>query len=238
MTASGQRATEIYKDYWTGQEDERVRRAYYERLYRGVRHRIEIKDGWKILDVAGGNGQFLRYLGVAAADILDISESGIQAAKEKGYGTIFGDVEQRFPIPEGTYDAAFCFEVLEHLHHPNKTLAEIHNILKPGGVLYLGQPNMRADGVHHVRRYYLGPLLDDLDKAGFTAEWVDYVPAYSMPEAILSDIRKNPSLARKAVQCVNLCLSLLPQAVRYRMACAIPDRFALLFVVKAVKKAK
>ena len=236
MNPPGERAAEVYKDYWTGQDAERERRAYYERLYRGVRHRIEIREGWKVLDVAGGNGQFLRYLGVTDADILDISESGIEAAKKKGYRTILGDVEKRFPIPEGTYDAALCFEVLEHLHNPSKSLAEIHNVLKPRGILYVGQPNMRADGVHHVRRYYLKPLLDDLDKTGFTAEWVDTVPAYSMPEAIVSDIRRNPSFARKAIQCVNLALSFLSEPVRTRMARAVPDRFALLFIVKAVKK--
>ncbi len=233
---SESRAAEVYKDYWTGQDAERERRDYYERLYRGIRHRIEIKEGWKILDVAGGNGQFLKYLGVKDADILEISASGIEAARQKGYNTILCDVEKRFPIREETYDCAFCFEVLEHLHRPNKTLVEIHNVLKSQGVLYVGQPNMRADGVHHVRRYYLRGLLEDLDKSGFKVEWIDYVPAYSMPEAIVSDIRRNPSFVRKAVQCVNLALSLLPEALRIRMARAIPDRFALIFVVKAVKK--
>lgn len=230
------RAAEVYKEYWTGQEAERERRAYYERLYRKVRPRIEIEDGWRILDVAGGNGQFMRYLGVRDADILDISESGLQAAQKNGFKTISGDIEKRFPIPEESYDAAFCFEVLEHLPRPNKTLAEIHNVLKPQGVLYVGQPNMRADGVYHVRRYYLRDLLDDLDKTGFKPEWIDYVPAYSMPEAIRSDIQRNPSWVRKAVQCVNLLLSFLPYPARYHMAKMLPDRFALLFVLKAVKK--
>ena len=229
-------AQTLYKDYWIGAADERAKRAYYERLYDKLRSRIEIQDDWKILDVAGGNGQFMRYLGIGHADILDISESGLQAAKDAGFNVIRGDIERRFPIPEETYDAAFCFEVLEHLRHPNKTLAEIHNILKFGGILYLGQPNMRADGVHHVRRYYLPTLLDDLGKAGFWVEWVDFVPAYSMRDSIWSDIRKNPSWARKIIQCVNLCLSGLPWAVRYRMAQGIPNRFALLFIVKAVKK--
>ena len=229
-------AAEVYKEYWTGQEAEREKRDYYERLYRNVRPKIVVESAWRVLDVAGGNGQFMRYMGLPQAEILDISESGLAAAEKNGFKTIAGDIEKRFPVPEETYDAVFCFEVLEHLHRPNKTLTEIHNVLKPQGVLYVGQPNMRADGIYHVRRYYLKDLLDDLDKAGFRAEWIDYVPAYSMPEAIRSDILRNPSRARKAVQCVNLCLSLLPYPVRYRMAQAVPDRFALLFVIKAVKK--
>ncbi|MEK7211496.1 MAG: class I SAM-dependent methyltransferase, partial [Patescibacteria group bacterium] len=138
-------------------------------------------------------------------------------------------------LAEESYDAALCFEVLEHLARPNKTLAEIHNVLKPGGILYVGQPNMRADGAHHVRRYYLKPLLEDLSKAGFAVEWVDYVPAYSMRDSILDDIRNNPSFIRKIVQCVNLGLSFLPRSIRYRMAAVVPDRFALMLIVKAIK---
>ena len=232
----GTNAKELYKDYWVGMQEGRLKRGYYERLYEKVRSRIEVPPGGRVLDVAGGNGHFLQYLGIEGADILDISESGLKAASEAGYRAIHGDVEKRFPITSETYDTVLCFEVLEHLHSPNKTLCEIHNVLKPGGALYVGQPNMRADGVHHVRRYYLKPLLEDLEKCGFKVEWTDFVPAYSMPDSIRSDIRKNPSLIRKTVQSVNLLLSCLPWAVRYEMAKHVPDRFALLFILKAVKK--
>ncbi|OGW91389.1 MAG: hypothetical protein A3D28_05010 [Omnitrophica bacterium RIFCSPHIGHO2_02_FULL_63_14] len=216
-------------------DESREKRAYYERLYARIRGRIQVEEGWRILDVAGGNGQLMRYLGIRNADILDCSKSGLEAARKAGFMGIYGDIERRFPMPEESYDAAFLFEVLEHLHRPSKTLAEVHNVLKPGGVLYVGQPNMRADGVHHVRRYYLPALLDDLDKAGFKPEWTDFVPAYTMRDSILSDIRKNPSWVRKAIQSANLALSLLPYPARYAMARAVPNRFALLFIIKAVK---
>ncbi len=231
-----QSAQELYQDYWVGAEKERDQRSYYQRLYENVKRRFVVQPHWKVLDVAGGNGQFMRYLGVSQATVLDISQSGLDAAEKAGFQVLQGDIESRFPISLESYDAVFLFEVLEHLHRPNKTLSEIHHVLKPDGVLYIGQPNMRADGVHHVRRYYLSALLNDLDKTGFKVDWLDYVPAYSMPEAIWSDIRHNPSFLRKAVQCVNLLLSLLPRVFRYRMARLVPDRFALLFVLKVHKK--
>jgi SAM-dependent methyltransferase len=230
-------AKELYKDYWVDVDAAREKRAYYDRLYARVVDRLRVPESARVLDVAGGNGQFLSYLGRKSGDVLDISESGLKAARAKGFRTIECDVERRFPVEEGSYDAAYCFEVLEHLWRPNKTLSEIHHALKPGGVLFIGQPNMRADGSHHVRRYYKKPLVDDLEKCGFAVEWIDYVPAYSMREAILDDIRNNPNPLRKAVQCVNLGLSLLPRSARYAMARAVPDRFALLFILKAVKKA-
>ena len=230
------KAGELYKDYWKGVSTDRDKRSYYSRLYEKIVHRLEVDKSAKVLDVAGGNGQFLRYLGIERADVLDISESGLEEARRLSFGCLSGDVEKRFPVAEETYDIVFCFEVLEHLHRPNKTLCEIHNVLKIGGALYLGQPNMRADGVYHVRRYYRKALLEDLEKCGFAVEWVDYVPAYSMRDSIVSDIVNNRSFIRKAVQCVNLLLSFLPYLVRYRMAQMIPDRFALILIVKAVKK--
>lgn len=226
----------IYRDYWVGEDAVRAKRDYYERLYSRLKHRIPETAHQRILDVAGGNGQLLRYFGIKSADILDISESGLLAAEAAGYRGIRGNIEERFPVQEGSYDAAFLFEVLEHLHCPDLTLAEVSRALKGGGALYVGQPNMRADGVHHVRRYYLSDLIDDLDKCGFRVEWVDFVPAYSMRDSILSDIRHNPSLIRKTIQCVNLMLSFLPWAIRYWMAKTVPDRFALILVLKAVKR--
>jgi len=229
------RAEALYKDYWQGSTEEREKRAYYERLYRHIKPRLQVQEGWRILDVAGGNGHFMRYMEIKNARLLDISQSGLEEARKSGFETIFGDIERRFPIEENSYDAVFLFEVLEHLYKPNKTLAEIHNILKPGGILYVGQPNMRADGVYHVRRYYLNELLNDVEKTGFKVEWIDYVPAYTMREAILSDIKRNPSFLRKLIQCVNLTLSFLPWRVRYQLAKWIPNRFGLLFVLKLTK---
>ncbi|MBI4432095.1 MAG: class I SAM-dependent methyltransferase [Candidatus Omnitrophica bacterium] len=236
MESPSVHAQEYYKDYWKDEALQRTRRAYYQKLYDRVRSRLQVRSGDKILDVAGGNGQLMQYLGFKGAHILDISQSGLEAARQAGFHAIFGDIGKRFPMEAASYDVAFCFEVLEHLHYPNKTLCGVHDVLKAGGVLYVGQPNMRADGVHHVRRYRLNELIDDLKKAGFAIEWTDYVPAYSMRDSIVSDIRRNPSYWRKAIQCVNLTLSLLPFGIRYRMARIWPDRFALLFIVKAVAR--
>lgn len=233
-SAQNTTAEDIYKDYWDNSES-RDKRRYYERLYSHLTHKITFPKHQKILDVAGGNGQNLAFFKISNADVLDISDSGLAIAQKRGYTPIKGDIQKRFPMAENQYDIALCFEVLEHLHYPAKTLVEINNVLKKNAVLYVAQPNMKPDGKIHVRRYYQSELTADLKKSGFTIEWIDYVPAYTMREAILSDIRNNPSLMRKMIQCVNLTLSYLPWKIRYKMAHLIPDRFALMVVVKAVK---
>lgn len=88
-------------------------------------------------------------------------------SKKLGFSTVKADLHKRFPIKEDSYDVAYCFEVLEHLNHPSKTLVEINNVLKKDGVLFIGQPNTSADSMYHVHRIYVKDLIDDLDKTGF-----------------------------------------------------------------------
>jgi SAM-dependent methyltransferase len=53
-----------------------------------------------------------------------------------------GNAESMDQIPSATYDTVFCFEVLEHLPHPQRAMAEIARVLKPGGVLLVSVPHL------------------------------------------------------------------------------------------------
>lgn len=225
-----------YGDYWKDSWSSREKRGYYDRLYRDVKCRLVVPAGDRILDVGGGDGHFLHYLGIREADILDISDSGLEVASAHGYRVVKGDLQKPFPVEPGSYGAAFCFEVLEHLHCPEVTVAETFKALRPGGILYIGQPNMRADGVHHVRRFYKKDITELIEKAGFDIEWTEYVPGFIVREAILDDIKKTSSGFRKLKQSVALLISLLPRKFLCFLARRVPDRFCLVFVIKAIKK--
>ena len=47
------------------------------------------------------------------------------------------------PLADQTVDVVICWWVFEHLSDPDKSLSEIHRILKPGGHLYFCTPNKR-----------------------------------------------------------------------------------------------
>jgi SAM-dependent methyltransferase len=60
------------------------------------------------------------------------------------------DVEiDPFPYPSNHFDTVLCCEILEHLtQDPMQMMAEIHRILKPGGILILTTPN--ASSLHAI----------------------------------------------------------------------------------------
>lgn len=224
-----------YSDYWEGSWENREKRNYYQRLYKDVRERLVVPPGSKVLDVGGGDGHFLYFLGCKKATVIDISDSGLRSVASHGFLPLKADLQKPFPVDPASYDVAFCFEVLEHLYFPEVTVSETFKALKPGGILYVGQPNMRADGVHHVRRFYKNDISNLLEKNGFVIDWIDYVPGFIVREAIWDDIKRTPSRLRKIKQTLALGLSLLPRKVLYFLAKLIPNRFCLIFVIKAMK---
>ena len=52
-----------------------------------------------------------------------------------------GDVT-RLPLATGCADAAVSWDVLEHVPHPDAALAELARIVRPGGLIVLGVPNV------------------------------------------------------------------------------------------------
>jgi len=56
------------------------------------------------------------------------------------------DITKGIPYADGTADAVYASHVLEHLYRADalRLLTEIHRILKPGGVVRLVMPDLRA----------------------------------------------------------------------------------------------
>jgi len=54
------------------------------------------------------------------------------------------NVARRFPFPDGTFSAAYCSHMLEHLtrDRAEACVREIHRVLKPGGVFRASVPDL------------------------------------------------------------------------------------------------
>jgi 2-polyprenyl-3-methyl-5-hydroxy-6-metoxy-1,4-benzoquinol methylase len=97
-----------------------------------------------LLDVGAGNGYFVRVagkeFGMHAAGI-EISDMAVRFARDNlGVELILGDVATH----QGEYDVVTSFNVIEHLENPQRHLADLLRVLKPGGSLVITTPNPRC----------------------------------------------------------------------------------------------
>ena len=109
---------------------------------------------WTVGDLGCGTGQLTAALApfVGRVIAVDASAAMLQAAKKRLQG--FENVELRrgdleaLPIDDARLDAATLALVLHHLPEPERALAEVARVLKPGGRLLI------VDMLPHDRESY------------------------------------------------------------------------------------
>jgi ArsR family transcriptional regulator len=122
------------------------------------------ESSWVVGDLGCGTGQVSAALAPFVAHVVavDASAAMLQAAKKRLHG--FGNVELRrgdleaLPIDEGRLDAATLMLVLHHVSEPEKALADVARVLKPGGRLLLVdmQPHDRDSYRQQMGHVWLG----------------------------------------------------------------------------------
>jgi ubiquinone/menaquinone biosynthesis C-methylase UbiE len=165
--------------------------------------RLKPLGGGRILDVATGYGGFLKLLtdsfaGYTEAVGIDFDRR-ISEASEQHSGAPFDlrvmDAEQ-IEYDDGYFDTVAIRHSLHHLTHPEKVLAEMKRVLKPGGLWVIGEvysdpeterPTSQRHlhhywaevdqvfGIPHYRTFSRGETLALLERAGIdTGDAFDY----------------------------------------------------------------
>ena len=114
-----------------------IQRVWHTRRIAWISGLVSEVDG-RILDV-GCDGATLTAIVAkksAAEDVIgiDISKESVVYSKRKHpeFQLAVGNAEE-LPFQDATFDMVFCSEVLEHVEHPEKLLAEIKRCLKADG---------------------------------------------------------------------------------------------------------
>ncbi len=107
------------------------------------------EHGGRVLDLGAGRGHMacrlalrLREMGrdpgaqIMACDLSDAHYQCPEVPFQKM------DANAPLPFPENSFDAVYAIEVFEHLGRPFDAMAEIHRILKPGGLIVFSVPNV------------------------------------------------------------------------------------------------
>lgn len=98
-----------------------------------------------VLDIGCGSGYFLEELGrMGDYDLFGVEMPGRAADRAKTLASVTlkeGELEAG-DFPAESFDAITLFQVFEHLHSPQETLAACSRLLKPGGLLMMSFPNI------------------------------------------------------------------------------------------------
>ena len=87
----------------------------------------------RVLDLGGDKrSEYQVFLKSANVEVVNI-------AKDAQPDHTF-DLENTFPLPNGTYDFVMCMNILEHIYNTSHFLSECRRVLKPGGTLVVAVP--------------------------------------------------------------------------------------------------
>ena len=95
------------------------------------------------------------------------------------------------PVPDLSFDAVLCTEVLEHVPNPIEALKEFSRILAPGGRLFLSAP--LASGIHQQPFYYYGgysPHFYNKFLSEFGFEIVEIIPTGGLMKHVGQEVHR------------------------------------------------
>jgi SAM-dependent methyltransferase len=127
----------------------------------------------RLLDVGSGYGFFLKAMQDRGwrAEGIELSRSGRAYSRTLSGARVASRPLETLDLPPDTFDVVTLFYVIEHLPRPDRFLALIRPLLKPGGLLVLRWPHTTPI----VR--LLGPLAGRLDLYHTPYHLFDFSPA-------------------------------------------------------------
>jgi SAM-dependent methyltransferase len=123
---------------------------------------------------------------------LDVMPEAVDLARERGInGVQLHDLEEPWPVEEGSVKAVVLLDVIEHLADPVLALEHAWRALQPGGALVVTVPAYpwlygdwdRALG--HYRRYTKATLRTQAVHAGFRVRLLTHWNSFTLPAAIV-----------------------------------------------------
>jgi SAM-dependent methyltransferase len=123
-------------------------------FHHGAAHYRKSIEKWdfanlgKVADLGSGFGRWSLFLGEVNEEVhgFERNEGGVALSQKLAHHFSFDNVYFQaadvtaLPADCGPFDGVWCYGTL-HLVHREKALQEIHRVLKPGGVVFLGKLN-------------------------------------------------------------------------------------------------
>jgi ubiquinone/menaquinone biosynthesis C-methylase UbiE len=190
--------------------------------------RLDPEAGCRVLDVGCGSGRHTaaayRLPGAVVVGV-DAAECELAAARKRlslhqclgehggGRWALCAADGLHLPFADGRFDLVICSEVLEHVPHHGRTVAEISRVLRPGGDLVVSVPRRgpellcwalsdqyaTAEG-GHIRIYRKAALIGLLEQVGLRIRSVHHAHSLHTPywwlKCLVGVTRENSPLVR------------------------------------------
>ena len=118
------------------------------RSHKAVMRLLEKVKAGSLLDVGCAGGAkaeaYARSLGIPLDRVKGVEpQEGYAAEAGKKFEVYKVDIEKEpLPLPDGAFDLVVCNQVLEHLKNIYRPLSEMDRVVKTGGFLLIGVPNL------------------------------------------------------------------------------------------------
>jgi ubiquinone/menaquinone biosynthesis C-methylase UbiE/acyl carrier protein len=130
--------------------------------------KLGLSNGMKIIECGSGPGYLMRSILDKLPDckataleidpyLFDVLTENSEQDGKKLYEPVQGSIYDT-KLPSGVYDFVITRLVIEHLQEPQKALAEVRRILKPGGRFVI----VSNDFAYHILTYPVIPELDEM----------------------------------------------------------------------------
>ena len=125
----------------------------------------ELPVGARVLDVGAGEAPYAELFGHVEYLTSDWEHSVHPGARR---ADVVGSADD-LPVDDAAFDAVINTQVLEHVRRPERVVAELYRVLKPGGRLYLTVPMVWElhEEPYDFYRYTPHSLRYLLEQAGF-----------------------------------------------------------------------
>lgn len=75
---------------------------------------------------------------------IDIDDWAIKESKKKGINVVKGDLNEKLPFQNNTFDVITAVEVIEHLHNTDMFVKELFRVTKKGGYVVIATENLAS----------------------------------------------------------------------------------------------
>jgi SAM-dependent methyltransferase len=123
----------------TEMKEERAKSAELLKLQEIVQNNLGDRESLRVLEAGCGSISYVKFPQDAHIVGIDISEAQLRKNTYL-HEKILGDIET-YDLPQSGFDAIVCWNVFEHLPHPERALDRFADAVRPGGLIVLAFPN-------------------------------------------------------------------------------------------------